>query len=102
MSFLPTYQYHIGSKQQVFEGIKIHLKNCKEVYDNKREKCNTLYNEMNELKRKIEYSFKKDIETINILQKEYDAKHSDWLMLTLELKSNESKFYLDMIDLFID
>ncbi len=102
MSYLPSYHYHVGTKQQVFEGIKIHLKKCKHVYDIKNKECDNFHIELQLLKHKINETFNEDIDIINDLQKEYDTMHREWLKLFSELQSNETKLLLDLIKIFIN
>lgn len=102
MSLFPCYQYHIGSKQEVFTGVKIYLKKCKDVYEVKNNECDKLFDDMDLANKKLLKSFNDDIEVITSLQKEYDTKHSEWIKLFTLLKSNETKFFLDLINLFLD
>lgn len=102
MSPFPCYQYHVGTKQEVFTGVKIYLKKCKDVYEVKNNECNKLFDELKFIELKISDSFKDDIDGIRSLQKKYEDTHSEWVKLYTFLKSNETKILLDLINLFLD
>ena len=102
MSLFPCYQYHVGTKQEVFTGVKIYLKKCKDIYELKNKECNKLSDELKFIELKISDSFKDDIDGIRSLQKKYEDTHSEWVKLYTFLKSNETKFLLDLINLFLD
>lgn len=98
----PTYRYHSGTKRDVFNGIKIYLSECKDVYNEKVKLADKLYSEIQELNKTMDDSFHNDIEIIIAIEKALERKKQEWLMLKTELCGNEVKLHTDLVSLFID
>lgn len=102
MDSLPIYRSPFGDKHTVFDCLKIYLSNFKKVYDIKKCLMEKTYDELKELEKKINNSFKEDYNTIVKLQKEHDDIQSKWRELYQQVNSLDIALQLDLIKLFID